>query len=172
MSCCQYGYALFVTRSTDSSARNVADPMPLERIRRIAEFRAELRRFLRQSEQICRRWALTPQRYLLLLSIKGAPDGSERISFSDLAARMQLSRNTVTELVARAERTGLLGREPSARDQRVIYLRLTEEGERRLRGALIESDQLREQFASSIVALQETFSAIHAGRVSGPPAGG
>lgn len=137
--------------------------MPLERIRRIAEFRAELRRFLRQSEQICGRWALTPQRYLLLLSIKGAPDGSERISFSDLAARMQLSRNTVTELVARAERTGLLSREPSTTDQRVVYLRLTEEGERRLRGALIESDQLREQFANSIVALQETFSAIHAG---------
>ena len=135
--------------------------MPLERIRRIAEFRAELRRFLRQSEQITRRWALTPQRYLLLLSIKGAPDGSERISFSELAARMQLSRNTVTELVARAERIGLLSREPSAEDHRVVYLRLSEEGERRLRGALIESDHLREQFANSIAALQETFSAIH-----------
>jgi DNA-binding MarR family transcriptional regulator len=81
---------------------------------------------------------------------------------------MQLSRNTVTELAARAERIGLLNREPSAEDHRVIYLRLTEEGERRLRGALIESDQLREQFANSIAALQETFSAIHPGRVSGP----
>jgi DNA-binding MarR family transcriptional regulator len=156
-------YGLFVMRSSPAGA-HVADPMPAERIRRIAEFRAELRLFLRQSEQICRRWALTPQRYLLLLSIKGAPDGSERISFSDLAGRMQLSRNTVTELVARAERIGLLNREPSTEDQRVVYLRLTEEGERRLRGALIESDQLREQFANSIVALQETFSAIHAGR--------
>ena len=168
----EHGVDLFVTRSTRGSAQNVADPMPLERIRRIAEFRAELRRFLRQSEQICRRWALTPQRYLLLLSIKGAPDGSERTSFSDLAARMQLSPNTVTELVARAERIGLLSREPSAEDHRVIYLRLTEEGERRLRGALIESDQLREQFANSIAALQDTFSAIHVGRVSDPPSTG
>ena len=42
----------------------------------VAEFRAALRTFLRQSERVARQSGLTPQRYLLLLMIKGTPDGS------------------------------------------------------------------------------------------------
>src|SRR5918911_4392043 len=115
--------------SSDASGDS-ATGMPLARIMHIAEFRASLRSFLRNSERISRRWDLTPQRYLLLLMIKGAPDGSQRLRFTDLAKRLQLTRNATTELVARAEEMGLLEREPSEEDQRVIYLRLTEEGDR------------------------------------------
>ena len=50
----------------------------VEAVTEVAEFRAALRRFLRQSEKVARSYGLTPQRYLLLLMIKGAPDGSER----------------------------------------------------------------------------------------------
>ena len=39
----------------------------------VAEFRAALRRFLRRTERIARQSGLTPQRYLLLLMVKGAP---------------------------------------------------------------------------------------------------
>jgi len=38
----------------------------------------------------------------------------------------------VTELVDRAERAGLVARERSSEDRRVVHLRLTDEGERRL----------------------------------------
>ena len=123
----------------------------------IAEFRAGLRRFLRESEEISRRWGLTPQRYLLLLQVKGAPDGSERLSFTALAERLKVSPNTVTELVTRAEQAGLVRRERSGDDQRVVYVRLTEEGERRLLGVLEESDEARRELIGSFEELQKTF---------------
>jgi DNA-binding MarR family transcriptional regulator len=69
----------------------------------VAEFRAELRQFLRRTERIARQSDLTPQRYLLLLMVKGAADGSERSTVTELAERMQLAQSTVTELVSRAE---------------------------------------------------------------------
>jgi DNA-binding MarR family transcriptional regulator len=91
-----------------------------------------LRRFLRTSERNARAAGLTPQRYLLLLMIKGAPDHSERSTVTELAQRLQLAQSTVTELVTRAEEGGLLVRERSSADGRIAYLRLTPEGERRL----------------------------------------
>ncbi|MCC6222230.1 MAG: MarR family transcriptional regulator [Thermoleophilia bacterium] len=100
--------------------------------RRAAELREELRRFLRVSERVARRHGLTPQRYTLLLMIKGAPDGSERSTVTGLSERLQLAQSTVTELVRRAEDAGLIHREPSPRDGRVVFLGLTGEGERRL----------------------------------------
>lgn len=109
-----------------------------EDYQRAAELRAALRRFLRVSEQTARRHRLTPQRYLLLLMIKGSPDGRERSTVTELAARMQLAQSTVTELVRRAESVGLIEREPSPQDGRVVYLRLTPEAERRLSGAVTE----------------------------------
>src|SRR5919204_3727685 len=84
-----------------------------------AEFRAALRRFLRGSERAARASGLTPQRHLLLVMIKGAPDGSERSTVTELAERLQLAQSTVTELVGRAEEAGLVVREPSGLDGRV-----------------------------------------------------
>jgi DNA-binding MarR family transcriptional regulator len=98
----------------------------------VAAFRAALRRFLRRSERIARKSGLTPQRHLLLLMIKGAPDGSEQSTVTELAERLQLAQSTVTELVRRAEEVGLVKREQSPADARVAHLRLTAEGERRL----------------------------------------
>jgi DNA-binding MarR family transcriptional regulator len=110
-------------------------PRP-EEYRRAAELRAALRSFMRLSEQVARRHKLTPQRYTLLLMIKGAPDGSERSTVTQLAERLQLAQSTVTELVRRAEGVGLIQREPSPRDGRVAYLSLTPEADRRLAGAV------------------------------------
>lgn len=135
------------------------DGMPLEQVIRIAQFRADLRAFLRHNEVVCRNERLTPQRYLLLLAIKGAPDGSERLSFTDLAARLQLSRNTVTELCARAESAKLIEREPSQEDQRVVYLRLTAEGERRLFAVMHASEGYRRELHDAFEDLAGTFRA-------------
>ncbi len=121
-------------------------PRP-EEYRRAAELREALRQFLRQSEQVARRYKLTPQRYVLLLMIKGAPDGSERATVTDLAARLQLAQSTVTELVGRAEQVGLLEREPSPEDGRVAYLRLTPEAERRLASAVGELGRERQRLS-------------------------
>ena len=126
----------------------------------IAAFRAHLRSFLRHNEQTCRAWGLTPQRYLLLLAIKGAPDGSGRLSLTDTAERLQLSRNTVTELCTRAESAGLVRREPSTADQRVVYLRVTAEGERRLTGVIEQSDGGRDELLRSFEELARAVRAV------------
>ncbi len=117
----------------------------------VAEFRAALRRFLRTSERNARAAGLTPQRYLLLLMIKGAHDESEQSTVTQLAERLQLAQSTVTELVSRAEEAGLVARARSAADGRIAHLRLTEEGERRLARSFTSNERerkaLREAFA-------------------------
>ena len=129
----------------------MSDKPTVEDFTRVADFRAALRQFLRKSERIARASGLTPQRHLLLLMIKGAPDGSERSTVTELAERLQLAQSTVTELVSRAEEAGLVSREPSPDDGRVAHLRLTAEAERRLAQCFtshaVERQELRSVFA-------------------------
>jgi DNA-binding MarR family transcriptional regulator len=103
----------------------------LEDYRHAASLRAAIRVFLRRGENVARAAGLTPQRQLLLL-IKGAPNGSERATITQLVERLQLRQNTVTELVSRAEDAGLIVREPAPTDRRSVHLRLSADGERRL----------------------------------------
>src|SRR5438874_13206174 len=121
----------------------------------VAEFRSALRHFLRRSEKIARQFGLTPQRYTLLMMIKGASDGSEQSTVTELADRMQLAQSTVTELVRRAEETGLVRREQSSADGRVAYLRLTEEGDRRLTKAFTTNEQERPELRAAIAHLED-----------------
>jgi DNA-binding MarR family transcriptional regulator len=118
-----------------------------------AEFRVALEGFLHRTERVAREVGITPRWYLVLLLIKGAPDLSERSTVTDLARRLGLAQSTVTELVRRAERAGLLAREPSATDARVAHLRLTPEGERRL-------GQAFESLASERRALRDAIAGL------------
>jgi DNA-binding MarR family transcriptional regulator len=133
----------------------VDSSLSLADVARVADFRAALRAFLRKSEQNARRSGLTPQRYLLLLMIKGSPDGHERSTVTVLAERLQLAQSTVTELVRRAEEAGLVTRAQSADDGRVAYLKLTEEGERRLARAFTSNEQERQELRAAITNLEE-----------------
>jgi DNA-binding MarR family transcriptional regulator len=123
-----------------------------------ADFRAALRLFLRRSERVARSSGLTPQRYLLLLMIKGAPDGSEQSTVTELAERLQLAQSTVTELVRRAEEVGLVERKTSSVDGRVAHLRLTEEGERRLAKSFTSLAGEREALRATFAHLDESAS--------------
>ena len=120
----------------------------------VADFRAALRQFLRTSERVARSFGLTPQRYLLLLMIKGSPNGTEQSTVTELSERLQLAQSTVTELVRRAEEVGLIERKQSLRDARVAHLRLTEEGERRLMQSFTALTKEREQLAAAASHLE------------------
>jgi DNA-binding MarR family transcriptional regulator len=50
-------------------------------------------------------------------------------------------------------------REQSARDQRVVCVRLTAEGERRLRGVIRESDDYRDELVAAFASLEASFRA-------------
>jgi DNA-binding MarR family transcriptional regulator len=119
-----------------------------------ARFRAALRAFQRTSERIGYANGLTPQRYLLLLMIKGAPDGSEQATVGDLTERLQLAQSTVTELVKRAEDAGLIVRRQSTSDGRVALLGLTSEGERRLEAAFTGMEVERQLLLRAIHELE------------------
>jgi DNA-binding MarR family transcriptional regulator len=136
--------------SRSQAPRAAVRQLSPEVVRATAAFRCSLRRFERNSEQIALERGLTPRRYLLLLMIKGAPDGSERSTVSELTDRLQLAQHTVTELVARAEDAGLIQRERSGSDGRVSYLRLTAEGERRLARAFSDLDTERRMLMDAL----------------------
>src|SRR5436305_13543976 len=138
----------------------VQEEVTIQDVTAVAEFRSALRHFLRRSEKVARQSGLTPQRYMLLLMVKGAPNGGEQSTVTELSERMQLAQSTVTELVRRAESAGLIEREQSQRDARVAHLRLTAEGDRRLMLSFTALEQERAQ-------LREAFAQL-ARRVTGP----
>lgn len=121
-----------------------------EEYREAADLRSALRQFLRRSEEIARRHGLTPRQYLLLLMIKGAPGGREQATISQLVERLALTQSTVTELAQRAEDAGLIVREASPKDGRVVMLSLTPEGERAMSAAFEELGPERETLLSLI----------------------
>jgi DNA-binding MarR family transcriptional regulator len=120
------------------------------RYRAAAQFRTELRHFLRHSEDCARTFALTPRQYLLLLQIAGSDD--ETLTVSELVPRLALTQSAVTELVQRAEDAGLVARRPSSVDGRVSELRLTEEGGRRLAGVHDQLGPERERLLELLAA--------------------
>ena len=97
-------------------------PSEIADVQRAAAFRVALRGFVRESERTARKSGLTPQRYLLLLLVKGAEDGTERATISELAGRLHLAQSTVTELVDRSAQAGLVRRRTSAGDRRIVYV--------------------------------------------------
>jgi DNA-binding MarR family transcriptional regulator len=133
------------------------ETISLAEVQRTAEVRAALRRFLRVTEAVARRHRLTPQRYLLLLMIKGASDGSESSTVSELCERLQLAQSTVTELVQRAEEAGLVRRDPSEADGRVAHLFLTWDGNDRLCRALEEMRGERTRLAQALGLLEQSL---------------
>src|SRR5260370_4607870 len=94
----------------------------------LAEFRYQLRRFLRHMEAESRDAGLNPQQYQLLLAIKGLPRQLVP-TISALAERMQLNHNSMVELVDRCEERGLVSRTRTGSDRRHVTLSITAEGD-------------------------------------------
>ena len=120
-------------------------PIPLDEVLQAAEFRRLLRRFMAHGDAGVRRAGLTPQRYLLLLAVKGAPDRTETRSIGQLSDDLQLAQSSVTELVDRAEAAGLVTRATGNADARTVLVRLQPAGEERLMAALASVRAEREQ---------------------------
>ena len=98
----------------------------------LAEFRYQLRRFLRHMEDQVREVGINPQQWQLVLAVKGLPKGQVP-SISRLAERMQLNHNSMVELVDRCEKHGLVRRTRPGSDRRQVTLSITPEGETLLR---------------------------------------
>lgn len=106
-------------------------PMTPRQFRALADFRYELRRFLRYSERLTRRHGVTPLQYQLMLQVKGYP-GREHATIGELAERLQAKHHGAVALVSRCEEAGLVQRRASNEDRRAVFVELTPKGERLL----------------------------------------
>ena len=96
-------------------------------LERLAEFRFQIRRFLKFSNRAARAAGLDPQQHQMLLVIAGTSKG-EAASISHLANRMHLHHNTAVELVNRLESKKLARRVPSHKDRRQVGVSISPRG--------------------------------------------
>jgi DNA-binding MarR family transcriptional regulator len=107
-------------------------PLTKTEFEALSEFRFQIRRFERFSEDIVQTFGITPLQYLLMLHVKGFP-GREFATVGELAQRLQAKPHGVVALVTRAEERGLVERRQSEADKRRVEIHLLPEGERVLR---------------------------------------
>jgi len=120
----------------------------------MAEFRYEIRKFLRFSEQAARAAGLEPQQYQFMLALKGLPHDA-RARIGEMAERLQIQHHSTVELVDRLARRGLVKRQRSESDRREVLLELTSKGEKILRDlAIHHRDSLRERAPMLVGALK------------------
>jgi DNA-binding MarR family transcriptional regulator len=94
----------------------------------LAQFRYQLRCFLRFSEKAARACGVTPQQHQLMLGIAGFAEGGSA-TISELAEFLQERNNSVVGLVERAAQSGLVRRESGAEDRRQVVVSVTSRGE-------------------------------------------
>ncbi len=95
----------------------------------LSDFRYQLRRFLRFSEQVTHDHGVTHLQYLTLLHVMGTK-GREWATIGELAERLQSHHHGVVSLVSRCEKLGLVYRQQGEKDKRVVEVHLTGEGEK------------------------------------------
>lgn len=86
---------------------------------------------------------LTPTQYTLLRCLDES--AARELTISRLAEVMLCTRGNATRLVQRLEEAGLVGTRGEARDQRLVLVGLTDEGEHRLGNARNQLDEANER---------------------------
>lgn len=122
--------------------------------RALAGFRYEIRKFLAFSEKAARSAGIEPQQHQMLLAIRGLPE-RVRPTMGAVAERLCVQQHTAVALADRLEQRGLVRRERSEHDRRVVLLQLTAEGEAVLRSlSALHRDQLRDVGPALVDALR------------------
>lgn len=121
-----------------------------------AEFRYWLRRFLRASEKHARATGLGGSQYLLLLTVKGTPEGAAP-NITSVADRMMVETHSVVELVDRCVKSGFLERFRDGADHRKVFLRLTEVGNEVVEKIVLQN---RDELASALPALMDFLKSL------------
>ncbi len=99
--------------------------------RALAELRYRIRHFIREGDAVALAAGLEPQQYLLLLAIRGLPEGEEA-TIRALAERLALKHHSVVELIDRLETHGYVRRSRGRDDRRRVLVTLLPRGERML----------------------------------------
>jgi DNA-binding MarR family transcriptional regulator len=136
------------------------DEINLQDIQALAEFRYNIRRFLRASEQLLKSAGLKPQQYQLMLHVKASTD-SHPPTISYVADRLQIQHHSTVELADRLSGKGLIRRKRAGEDRRQVILELTPKGERVLRElAMHHREELRSNGPGLVGALKKVLSGV------------
>jgi DNA-binding MarR family transcriptional regulator len=131
----------------------------------LAELRYRLRRFVGEGDAVARAAGLEPQQYLLLLALRGLPEGVEA-TIRTLADRLALKHHSAVELVDRLEAHGYVRRSRSRDDRRRVLVALLPRGEKLLEQ--VARDRIGELRASGVALVNAISALLETGR---PPAG-
>jgi DNA-binding MarR family transcriptional regulator len=136
------------------------DDFNLQDYQALAEFRYNIRRFMRVSEEILRPAGLKPQQYQLLLHIKGLPE-DKQATIGEIAQRLQIQHHSTVELVDRMSVQGLVKRKRAGEDRRQVFLELTPKGEKVLREmASMHREELRNTGPALVGALRKVIAGV------------
>jgi DNA-binding MarR family transcriptional regulator len=123
----------------------------------LAEFRYQIRRFLRFSEDQAHASGIEPQQHQLLLAVKGLPNGLKP-TIGELASRMLIRHHSAVELVNRLSERGAVERVPAEKDHREVFVRLTKKGEALLHSlSVAHHEELRDQGPELMKALSKVL---------------
>lgn len=95
----------------------------------MAELRYRLRLFLREGDAAARTAGLEPQQYLMLLAIRGLPDGAPA-KIQSLADGLLVKHHSAVELIDRLEKHGYVRRARSREDRREVLVSILPKGQR------------------------------------------
>lgn len=128
----------------------------------LAEFRYQIRRFLRSSEAAARNIGVEPQHHQIMLAIKGKPRGEEpRITY--LAERLQIQHHSAVELVDRLAEKGLVTRSRSSEDRRAVFVQLTPRGEQVLAELTLHTSAELRSAAPALVSSLRKLALVKTG---------
>jgi DNA-binding MarR family transcriptional regulator len=133
-----------------------------EDYRALGSFRYHIRRFMHFSEEAARHEGLEPQQHQMMLAIKASaePAGPD---VTDLAEHLMIRHHSAVGLVDRLAQRGYVERVRATGDRRVVRVRLTADGERRLkRLSGVHREELRELAPLLVDALSALTASRHA----------
>src|SRR5437016_1247349 len=120
----------------------------------LAELRHRIRKFVREGDAVACAAGREPQQYLLLLALRGLPEGVEA-TIRTLADRLFLRHHSAVELIDRLEAHGYIRRSRSREDRRRVLVTLLPRGERALEQVARQRlDELRASGFALIQALE------------------
>lgn len=104
-------------------------------------------------------WGLTYTQYIVLLETGTSGSG---LTVSDLGTRMGLDSGTLSPLLRRLEQRGLVLRQRTSTDERVVTVTLTEDGTAALKDVLVALQGLRAAYGfESATQAQELVGQLH-----------
>jgi DNA-binding MarR family transcriptional regulator len=119
----------------------------------LSNFRFQLARFLRFSEQASRAAGITPKQYLLLLHICGTP-GVDWATVGELAVRLQSSAHGTVALVNRCIRSRLVSKCRNGEDARRVEVHATPRGRHLV-------TRIAARHRTELKSLREVFRVAH-----------